>query len=641
MRDRTSRLSAAVLRVSASLDLDTVVREVAENARALTRAAYGVVVTGGEEGRAPDFVSSGLTPDEGRRLAAWPDGPAFFGHLLDLSGVTRLPDLPAYVGSLGLSLEAPWSKTGLAAPMRHRGAAVGAVLVGAGEGGRGLSSANLDVFELFAAQAAAAVANARAHRRERRARVDFLNMASHELRAPLAAIKGSCAAVLDASPDSDPDEMRQFFRLVDAQADHMRRLIGDLLDSGRVEADAPPVVPEPVAVTALVDPARKTFVSGGGRHAVRIELPPDLPRVMADRHRVAQVLNNLFANAARHAPESSPVRVSAAREGRHVAISVSDEGRGVSPERLPHLFRGAGAGAVGDRGHGGGGTGLGLPVCKSLVEAHGGRIWAESGGPGRGTRVVFTLRVAAEANAGAEAGDDPGRVGRPEEERGEKRILVVDDDPLALRRARDALTAAGYATLATDDPGGLSRLIRTGKPHLILLDLVLPGIDGIELMERIGETADLPVVFVSGYGGEETIARALEGGAADYIVKPFSPTELIARVRAVLRRQAEPEPFVLNDLVIRYERREVTVAGRPVALTATEYELLGALSRNAGRVLTYDVLLRRVWQGRDSADVRVVRAFVKALRRKLGDSARRPAYISTERGVGYRMAGPG
>ena len=635
-----SRLGAAILRISAILDPDTVVREVAENARGLTRVPRGVVVTG-DHGGAAVFVGSGFTPDERRRLAAWPDGPRLFEHLLSLPGVTRLPDLPARARSLGLSPQAPLPKTGLATPMLHRGSPVGALLVGADDEGHEFSGEDDEVLGLFAPQAATAIANARAHRDERRARAEFLSVASHELRVPLAAIKGSCAAVLDAAPDPDPVEMRQFFRVVGAQADHMRRLVGDLLAAARLEAGAPTVVPEPVPVDALVERARRTFLSGGGTRAVRIELAPRLPRVMADRHRVVQVLNNLLSNAAENSPESSPIRVEAVRDGDRVAISVSDEGRGVPVERLPHLFRKQASAVAGDRARDPGGTGLGLSICKGLVEAHGGRIRAESGGEGRGTRIVFTIPVAEAAGESAAAREGPSRVRRPGEGRGEKRILVVDDDPLALRYARDALTNAGYAALVTGDPRELSHLIRTKKPHLILLDLVLPRVDGIELMERIREIADLPVVLVSAYGGDETIARALESGAADYLVKPFSPTELTARVRAILRRQAQPQPFVVNDLAICFERRTVTVAGRPVELTATEYELLRALALSAGRVLTYDVLLRRVWPGRDSGDVRVVRAFVKVLRRKLGDNARRPAYISTERGVGYRMAAPG
>ena len=639
LQDRIARLTEAVLHVGASLDLDAVLHAVAENVSTLTRARCGAIVTTDEEGRAQDIIGSGLTADEHRQLLAWPDGPRLVEHLSDLPGATKLGDLPAYVRSLGLSPDVPLTKTVLATPMRHGGVGVGTVLVGSQAGGHEFSTADERVLELFAAQAATAIAVARTHRNERRARDEFLRMASHELRAPLASIKGSAAAVLESSPDPDPVEMLQFFRIVDEQASLMRRLIGDLLDAGRVETGTLSVATKPVAVGILVEAARNTFLAVGGRRAVRIDLVPDLPRVAADPQRIVQVLNNLISNAARHSPQSSPIRLAAARDGGHVAISVSDEGRGVSPERLPHLFgkRTAGEGADGERG--GEGTGLGLFICQRLVEAHGGRIWAESDGVGKGTRVTFTVPVAGGGGAAAAAGG-PSRVVRSETPHDEKRIVVVDDDPLALRTAGEALTAAGYSMLPTGDPRELSRLIRTKKPQLILLDLILPGIDGIELMERIREMADVPVVFVSAYGRGETIARALEGGAADYLVKPYSAAELTARVRAVLRRQANPQAFLLGDLAIRHELREVRIAGRRIELTATEYELLSALALNAGRVVTYDALQRRVWPGREYADTRRVHAFVKTLRRKMGDDAKRPSYILTERGVGYRMVGP-
>ena len=474
-----------------------------------------------------------------------------------------------------------------------------------------------------------------------RLRSEFLGMVSHELRAPLTSIKGSTATVLGTEPVPDPAELLQFFRIIDGQADHMHGLISDLLDAGRIEAGTLSVTSAPAEVAALVDQARNTFLSGGGRHTLQIDLPPDLPPVLADERRIVQVLNNLLSNAARHSPESSPVRVEAVRDGVHVAISVSDEGRGVPPEVLPHLFRKyAGVGGGGDAEPGIGGYGLGLAICKGLVEAHGGRIRAESGGTGQGTRFTFTLTVAGEAGDGAGAGLAPSRARAPREGREQARILVVDDDPEALRYVRDALAAAGYAPLVTGDPQELSRLIRTKNPHLVLLDLMLPGTDGIELMGSLPELADLPVIFISGYGRDETIARALEAGAADYIVKPFSPTELVARIQAALRRLADPEPFVLGELAIHYDERRVTVAGRPLELTATEYGLLRVLSLNAGRVTTRDTLLLQVWGGRPDEGQEVVRTYVKRLRRKLGDDAARPAYIFTERGVGYRMPNP-
>ena len=471
-----------------------------------------------------------------------------------------------------------------------------------------------------------------------RLRSEFLGMVSHELRAPLTSIKGSAATLLETASDLDPAVIREFHRIIAAQADHMNGLINDLLDAGRIDAGTLSVSPERSELAALVDRARNTFLSGGGLHTVLIDLPPDLPPVMADRRRIVQVVNNLFSNAARHAPESSPIRVAALRDGGHVAVSVSDEGKGIAPERLPKLFQKyTGAG---DGGRELAGTGLGLAICKGLVEAHGGRIWAESSGPGQGARLTFTLPVAEEAHAANATA--PSRTAAPSGGSEKARILVVDDDPHMLRYVRDALMDAGYAPLVTGDHRELAHILRTEGPQLVVLDLVLPEMDGIELMETVPALADLPVIFISAYGRDETIARAFEAGAADYIVKPFSTTELTARIRAALRRRAEPEPFVLGDLAIRYDERRVSVAGRPVVLTTSEYEFLRVLSLNAGRVSDYESLLRQVSGKQEDRDAKnALRTLVRGLRRKLGDSATNSRYILTERRIGYRMPRPG
>ena len=772
LRERMSRLSAAILRISASLDLDTVLREIVESARALTGARVGAIATVDESGQVRDFVTSGFTAAEQQQLAAWPDGQRLFAHLRDLPGPLRVPDLHDYVRSLGLPADLlPPTRTMQGTSMRQRGVLVGNFFLGDKEGGGEFTSEDEDVLMLFASQAAAAIANARTYRREQRARADlealvetspvgvavfdgrtghlvsfnreakrivsglrqpggsaeellgvltsrradgrevslrevplaqqlgnaetvraeeielsvpdgrrvrtlinatpilgdsggvesvvvtmqdlapleelervrteFLALVSHELRAPLSSVIGSTTTLLRDSTRLGRAEMREFFRLIDEQAHHMRGLIGDLLDAGRVETGTLSVDPEPSDVAGLVDQARKTFLSGGGRHPVRIDLPRDLPRVMADRERIVQVLNNLLSNAARHAPETSPIRITAAPDGTHVAVSVSDEGPGVPADQLPHLFRKHAGGARGDGERGLGRYGLGLAICKGLVEAHGGRILAESAGPGQGTRVTFTIPSAAGTGRDAPAdGSLPG--GSPAREpRQETRILVVDDDPQTLRHVRDALADAGYVPLVTGEPREVPELLGTHRPHLVLLDLMLPGGDGIELMETVPELSDRPVIFLSAYGRDETIARALETGAADYIVKPFSPTELTARVQAALRKTDDPEAFVLGDLAVDYARRRVTVAGRAVPLTATEYEVVRVLSVRAGRVTTPASLLRQAWAGRTSRDGRLVRSVVKRVRRKLGDDAARPRYIFTERGVGYRMPEPG
>ena len=762
LRERISRLTEAGLRINASLDHATVLHEVVETARALTGAGYGVIVTIDGDGRLQDFLTSGFTPEEHRRLKEWPDGPRLFEHLRDLPGPVRVENTSIYIAELGYSENRLPVKTFLGTSLRHRGTHVGNFSIGGKAEGQAFTDEDEELLALFAAQAAAVIANARAYREEQRARADlealvetspvgvvvlngatgrlvslnrearrivealrmpgrtiehllevltcrradgsavtlseiplareligagairaeeieisvpdgrcittlinatpilsdegdvvslvvtmqdlaplqemerlraeFVGLVSHELRTPLTSIKGSVAALLPAAAALDPAEMREYFRIIDEQADRMRELIGDLLDAGRIEAGTLSVAPEGTEVAVLVDRARNTFLSGGSPHTVLIDLPPDLPWVMAERRRIVQVLNNLLSNAAEHSPRSSPIRVAAVRDGPHVAVSVADEGRGLTPQRLAQLFRKHIVPGDGD-GERGLGGGLGLSICRGLVEAHGGRIWAESAGPGHGSRFTFTLPVAAMA----EAKSEPGRPAVPRDTPEKTRILVVDDDPQTLRYVRDALTRAGYSALVTGEHRELANVIRTERPHLVLLDLLLPGTDGIELMTSVPELSDLPVIFISGYGRDETIARALESGASDYIVKPFSPTELTARIRAALRRREQPEPYVLGKLSIDFQGRRVNLEGRRLKLTATEYELLCALALNAGRVMTYDALLRQVWKGRSHANPKLVRAFIKRLRRKLDDDPREPAHIFTERGVGYRM----
>ena len=364
---------------------------------------------------------------------------------------------------------------------------------------------------------------------------------------------------------------------------------------------------------------------------------------MADRRRIAQVLGNLLSNAAKHSPESFPIRVTAAQRGVRVEFSDDDDGVGISAERLPHLFRKFSRPEGGDDGGSIVDSGLGLAISKGIVEAHGGRIWAESAGPGLGARLTFTLQGVEDAGyvVQAEPAQSSARPGRTRRNR--IRILAVDDDPTTLRNVRDALTEAGYAPFVTGDPNAVERLMREEKPHLVLLDLMLPGADGIELLESVPELSDVPVIFLSAYGRDQIVARALESGAEDYIVKPFSPTELVARIQTVMRRRtatesAEPsEPYVMGELTVNYADRRVSLAGCPIELTDLEYRLLFELSVNAGRVLSHSQLLQQVWGLAQSGNFGLVRTVIKNLRRRLGDDADNPTYIFTEPRVGYRM----
>ena len=475
---------------------------------------------------------------------------------------------------------------------------------------------------------------------QERLRADFLARVSHELRTPLAAVKGSITTLLESVEELDPAEMTQFFRIIRDQSDQMRYLIGDLLDVAHIETGTLAVAPEPADVQFLVDEAKSRFQAGGKGNPLKVEMSEDLPLVMADRRRVVQVLSNLLSNAAKYSTDDAPILVTAVRDGVHVAVSVDDQGRGIPADQLPELFRKFSRTHVAGSGLGVDGSGLGLSISKGIVEAHGGRIWAESDGPGLGARFSFTLPM---LESTAPVPKIQATSGSRHVERRRVRVLAIEDDPQALRYIRNVLNRAGYEPIVTSDPAEVLRLMEKEKPHLVLLDLVLPGSDGIELMNDIRKTADVPVIFLSVYGQDETVARALDMGAVDYVVKPFSPTELAARIRAALRKRLEPfqgepsGPYNAGELGINYALRQVTVDGQPVDLTATEYSLLYELAVHAPRVLTHSVLLQRVWGPERVGEAWLVRDVVKRLRQKVGDDARNPKYIFTEPRVGYRM----
>ena len=284
-----------------------------------------------------------------------------------------------------------------------------------------------------------------------RLRAEFLAMVSHELRTPLTSVKGSITTLLDPRAALSPVEMRQYFGIIDAQVDRMHVLMSDLLDVARIETGTLAVGPEPTDVALLVSEACNSFRSGGGGHNIDVEIEANLPWVMVDRLRMVQVLGNLLTNAAKYSPESSPIRVKAGREGVHVAMSVANEGRGIPAQSRPQLFRKF---SRIDAENQGGDTGLGLAICKGIVEAHGGRIRAESDGPGRGARFTFELGLRTDGDGRPGGGVASGGAGKASP--GPARPCAAWD-----RRPRADEGHRGYGRGAGDLPVGL----RPGPPR--------------------------------------------------------------------------------------------------------------------------------------------------------------------------------
>jgi two-component system alkaline phosphatase synthesis response regulator PhoP len=223
-------------------------------------------------------------------------------------------------------------------------------------------------------------------------------------------------------------------------------------------------------------------------------------------------------------------------------------------------------------------------------------------------------------------------------------VLVVDDEPKIARLARDYLEHAGYGVLTAGDGPSAVQVVRTRRPDLIVLDLGLPGLDGLEVLRSIRSIGGTPVVVLTARDTELDKLLGLELGADDYVTKPFSPRELVARVRAVLRRsERAPETgdrIAVGDLVLDVPRLRATLAGRAIDLTPTEFALLATMARAPGRVFTRSQLLDAAHGDAFEAYERAIDAHVKNIRRKLEPEPARPRYLLTVYGVGYRLAEP-
>ncbi len=223
--------------------------------------------------------------------------------------------------------------------------------------------------------------------------------------------------------------------------------------------------------------------------------------------------------------------------------------------------------------------------------------------------------------------------------------LIVDDEPHVAELLRDALAAEGFTPVIAVDGLAALRRAREHAPDVIVLDIGLPGIDGFEVCRTLRKETDAPIIVISARTGEIDKIVGLEVGADDYISKPFSPREVVARVRAILRRSGgePPQPTkrrTIGDVCVDADRREVTVRGTAVRLKPREFDVLWLFARNEGRVFTRDQLIEAVWGFDFEGDPRTVDVHVRRIRRALGDPASKPRYLQTVHGLGYKFVAP-
>jgi len=225
------------------------------------------------------------------------------------------------------------------------------------------------------------------------------------------------------------------------------------------------------------------------------------------------------------------------------------------------------------------------------------------------------------------------------------RILIADDDPSILKLMTVYLKQAGYEPILASDGKEALSLVEAEDPALVILDIRMPGMNGFEVCRHIRASSDIPIIMLTISNQDEDVLQGLKSGADDYVTKPFSVEVLLARIQAVLRRAKFPEEvarpeFHSGELAIDFEQHRVSVAGKEVKLTATEYKILSLLASNAGRVFTQDQLLEKVWGWEYRGESHILQVSISRLREKVENNPRDPKYILTRVGIGYSFPKP-
>lgn len=489
-------------------------------------------------------------------------------------------------------------------------------------------------------------------RASEKVKAEALALAAHELKTPLAVIKGAATTLLAHSQRWDPEAQREMLQLIDEQCNQLHELVNGLLDVWRLDAGLLPINPSLIRLPDVLEPLVELWQKLAPRHHVRLNLSADLPPLMADRSRLEQVLNHVLDNAVKYSAGGEIAIEAAADEGK-VEISIADQGRGLAQDHLERIF---------DRfyrvlqeGEHIPGSGMGLAVARAVVQAHGGNIWANSPGPGKGAVFHIALPLSAQRPAAASASVRPssGPLAAPAESIRSNRvhnrqtILIVDTDPGLVRYVRANCEAQHYRVFSAADGGQAFQLIEREEPDLVVLDAGMPGMDGFDVLTRLREFSAVPVIMLSAKREEDECVRALDLGAVDYLGKPFGMPELLARVRVALRQRGQPAQrdaqstlFSAGDLTIDFAQRQVRMAGREVQLSRTEYKLLTVLAQHAGMVLTHELLLEKVWGPGYNREMDFIWVYVRRVRRKIEPDPSQPQYILTVPGVGYKLARP-
>ncbi len=462
-------------------------------------------------------------------------------------------------------------------------------------------------------------------------RVEFARALAHELKTPLTPVLASVDSLLAEIRD---ERLLSLARNISRGANNLNSRIDELLDLARGEVGMLQLNPEPVDLLPLLREVGEGLAPVAASHgqSLTLDLPSSVCMVRADVSRVQQILLNLLENAVKFTPRGGKITLRARERESFLIVEVQDTGHGMSGEEQKRLFEPYHR-RVSDRSHFSG-LGLGLALCKTLVELHGGQIWVRSQ-VGKGSTFAFSLPL-----------DSGGRETRDSNMATKLwKVLIIEDEPeivdsVSLAFQKDWPEAKLISTRMGEE--GIE-LVETEEPDIVILDLGLPDIDGLEVLKSIRLFSSVPVVVLTVRGEERDVSRGLDRGANDYITKPFRKLELLSRLKAQLRKQVNPDeeaPIVCGSLRLDPSTYQLTHGSKEISLTAVEGRILENLMRNAGHVTTYSRLTEAVWGEDYPGAIESLRVYIGYLRAKLEIDPKKPKIIRTKAGVGYSLINP-
>lgn len=493
-------------------------------------------------------------------------------------------------------------------------------------------------------------------------RSEALSQAAHQLKTPLAIIKGCATTLLGGSARWDPAMQREMLQMIDLQSDRLYDVLNTLLDVWRLDAGTQHLRLTQVQFSELLQVLVERWRRQAPQHTFHVMVTAPLPPVTCDAVRVEQAINHLLQNAVTYSPQGKRIQVLVEANDIEVRVSISDEGIGIAPEHFDRIFdrfyRISNEPTDDRRPEG---SGLGLAAARAMIEAHGGKIWVDSPGIGRGATFYFTLpfippiihsrggMTVTGVRGAIRDGDirDRGAIHLAPTARQDRRVrvLLAENDPRLTRYLRANLEEQQYRVQTVNHGVQFLRQLDLEEPDLIMLATRLADMSGIELLQRLRDFSQVPVIMLCDDCDEDMRVQLFDLGSDDLVIKPFGMKELLARIRALLRRQSVPTEqtsgqsiFTTGDLTIDYAQRLVTVEGRPVQLSRTEYKLLSVLAQNVGMVVTHELLLEKVWGPEYNRDIDFIWVYISRVRRKIDADSRHPKYILTVPNVGYKLA---